>query len=285
MARGRSKRGWAVLAVVPALLELALAAACSLPSTAEFSGGKALGSEAGVDAAAGPDGAGAAAAFDGGSDAAPEAGTEAGMVACPATAVLCEQFEGSLDGWSTHVVAGTAVTGDSASGKALIATVGEHTNDHTEAYLERAVGLSAKQPFTLSFDLNVSTLKGVGIVDLDYFRTYPPFLRLGLRIAGYGSGFFVHYYGDPVGSADAIGDDIDVTPFVAGQWLRTTLTVTYPDGKIHCLLRFDGDLVWEGDVDGKYAAGKVYVDPGIATTEAAGGPITVKIDNIVVTSP
>jgi len=148
------------------------------------------------------------------------------------------------------------------------------------------VTLPARTPFTVAFDLNVSAVSNVGIVDVHFFYLKPPYYELGLRYGDYGSHSFVHDYGDSVGGGATVGNDFAIEPVAAATWTRVAVAITYLTASTHAVVTYDGVSKWQDDVPAdNYNATSKYISLGIGSTEHAGGAVTVQIDNVVVTSP
>lgn len=229
----------------------------------------------------------AATADEGGAS---EAGTqlEAGGEGCPNGALLCEDFDThGLTGWSQVASTGTVTLGSGRAGNGLVASMpARDGSSRLSAVIERTFTLPARTPFTVAYDLMVSAVQNVGVVDLHFFSVKSQYYELGLRFADYGAHSFVHDYGDSVGGGGTVGDDFAIEPVVPATWTRVALTVTYPPGSVHARVTYDGVSKWQDDIPaGNYNSTTRFLSLGIGSTERAGNAITVTIDNLVVTSP
>ncbi|MFO0740764.1 MAG: hypothetical protein U0270_33005 [Labilithrix sp.] len=263
---------------------LSIAVACALPSTDEFASGKL--------AFPGPDAAAEGGAIDQPRDGGPDggaSGTETGASTCPPSALFCDDFEGvSLTGkWGrTEDDEGLLVSAEGVQGRGLGVNLGARDGSkRLTAFIEQEIDLAAGKPFTVSFDLDVSAVQDVGLVGIGCFRFHGPYLNVGLRIADYGTGGLVLWYGDPIGSGEALYEEVKVEPLPANRWVRVGCTMTYPNGAPNLRVTYDGRQIFESKIPVEAYVGKPYVAAGVTTTEKSGLAMTVRVDNLVVTSP
>lgn len=175
---------------------------------------------------------------------------------------------------------------EGAQGRGLGVSLGARDGSKTlTAFIEQEIDLAAGEPFTVSFDLNVSAVEDVGLVSVGCFRFHGPFLSVGLRITNYGTGSVVNWYGDPIGSGDALYDEVKVEPLPAKQWVRIGCALTYPDGAPSLRVTYDGRQIFDSKIPVEAYVGKPYVTAGVPNTQKSGAAMTVRLDNLVVTSP
>lgn len=214
---------------------------------------------------------------------------EAGPPACPPNALFCDDFEGTpvKTKWDRdYDDDGLIASADGKAGRGLVVNVtARDASKNVSAFLEQPASLEAKKPFTVSFDLDVSAVKDVGIVDVDCFRYHGPFLAVGLRIADYGTGTIVHYFGDAIGGGSILYDEIEVEALPAATWVRIACEVTYPTADPNVRITFDGREIFNQKVPVAAYVGKPYLAVGVTKTDHAGPALTVRFDNFAFTSP
>jgi hypothetical protein len=266
-----------------------IAAACSLTtSLAGFSGG--------------PDGdAGDADARSSTTDGGPNMDGGDGSAATFACtdypgAVFCSDFESVsvTTGWSSSFAnnGGSIEAGEGRFGRGLLARVPTRgstptTKTRPNAALEKALSLAPRQPFTVSFDMNIEPGSGGGVVDLGGIYFPVVYYVVTFRMENDGT-IHMHEYGAPTGNMpEVVTDKSLLGQPPKGTWLHVVMKTTFPTGAdAHLTITFDGTVVYDdASAASRYADQKPSIYAGVSNAESAGQAQSVRFDDVLVTTP
>jgi hypothetical protein len=288
--RSKSARRYCAFACALGAL---VAAACSLPSSNEFVQGNGGQSDGGRDGTS-PIADSGAPTSESGTPGVEGGSADAGLPFCPTGSLFCDDFEDgpATTKWdkSESEKGGTMSTVPGrGGGQALLSTVTDHADSVSEdAYFTKDLLTAPKTPLTVTYDVMVTKMAGVGDVDFDFFRFQSPFYRVGIRIADYDNGFFLHDYGDAVGTTASVDDDNQINRvLIPNVWSRVSFSLSYPgDNRIHSHLVIDGATLYDADLPaGVYINQSTLTFAGIVNTESHGSGMSLAIDHFFVTSP
>jgi hypothetical protein len=295
LARGRAvaKLGGATIA------SLALLAACSLTTSLDGLRGDAVdtvtpsdgGGETGASDGAGPlpdGGVGSDAGID--ADAGPTGPYCDSLVPKP---TFCDDFERTnanvVGSWDTRALnGGGVVTIDpstrTATGRELNASIPVFAaGSVSEAALDRTF-VSSAQRIKLSYALRIEAAPGQGRQQVMLVSVSPPasnndFFEAYLFVMDTGVILVEQTFPAGVGAGGNFVQNTLTTPIAFGKWQRIemTLTLTAPAS---ILLTVDGAVAFNGAADPAFKPGQVSLAGGIHYTDTPSGPLALHIDDL-----